>query len=151
MDTRRQGNRARKIRNHAATPKATEKAIQAACLDFLRMHPRIAWIERMNVGATKVEDDSRKRGYRYVAFGFPGCSDLIGQTKAGRFLAIEVKRPGEWPKAETFARWERAPRLDSRQRRLIAQRAFLATVRRHGGISGIADSLEACAEIVREA
>lgn len=82
----------------------------------------------MNVGAVKIPDSGRKRGYRFVRFAFPGCSDLIGQTAQGRFLAVEIKRPGEHPTAE--------------------QRAFLATVAQSGGVSGVARSIEDCRRLL---
>ena len=96
----------------------------------------MAWAERMNVGATRVDDATRKRGFRYVAFGFPGLSDIIGQTIAGRFVAVECKKPGGWPKPETFARWQReGVGQDKRKRRLLAQLSFLQTVESNGGIA----------------
>ena len=67
-----------------------ESDIQRACLDLLARHPKEAWAVRMNSGAFKVED-------RFVRAAFKGCSDIIGQLKDGRFLAVEVKRPGSGP------------------------------------------------------
>ena len=52
----------------------------------LRNHPAVAWVERQNSGAAKV-------GNRFIRFGWPGCSDVIGQLRDGRFLACEVKAP----------------------------------------------------------
>lgn len=67
-----------------------ESDIQRACLELLARHPKVAWAVRMNAGAFKVED-------RFVRAAFKGCSDIIGQLKDGRFLAVEVKRPGNVP------------------------------------------------------
>lgn len=64
---------------------------EAACLvevlKTLRGHPLVAWVERQNSGAFK-------DGKRFVRFGWPGCSDVLGQLRDGRFLAVEVKAPG---------------------------------------------------------
>ena len=55
-------------------------------LKALRAHPLVSWCERQNSGAAKV-------GNRFIRFGWPGCSDVIGQMRDGRFLACEVKAP----------------------------------------------------------
>ncbi|MBM3571196.1 MAG: VRR-NUC domain-containing protein [Alphaproteobacteria bacterium] len=60
----------------------TEADTLRACLALLRVHPRVAWAERINSGV---------RGG--VRFGFPGCPDILGQLKDGRVLAVEVKGP----------------------------------------------------------
>lgn len=63
-----------------------ESAIQSAVLKYLRYHPKVAWVERMNVGATKVGD-------RFIRFGKPGMCDITGQLKNGRRLEVEIKQP----------------------------------------------------------
>lgn len=68
-----------------STYTAPESDVLKAVLLALRINPRVAWCERMSVGAYKIED-------RFVRFGFKGCSDIIGQLKTGEFLAVEVKR-----------------------------------------------------------
>ena len=55
-------------------------------LQALRAHPAVAWCERQNSGAARV-------GNRFIRFGWPGCSDVIGQLRDGRFLAVECKAP----------------------------------------------------------
>lgn len=92
-----------------------EKAIQDAILAVLRYHPRVAWVERMNVGATKI-------GTRFVRFGRPGMCDITGQLKDGRRLEIEVKRPGKKPTPE--------------------QCAFIDMVNEAGGFAFVARSIE---------
>ncbi len=58
-----------------------------------------------------------------LRFGLcPGSADLIGLTKTGRFLAVEVKAP--------------------RGRATKGQESFIETVRRLGGIGIIAKSIE---------
>jgi hypothetical protein len=88
---------------------------EAACLveviKTLRGHPAVAWCERQNSGAFR-------DGKRFVRFGWPGCSDVLGQLRDGRFLAVEVKAPGG--------------------RASDAQRLFLDRVRAAGGIAFIA-------------
>ena len=80
----------------------------------LRVHPAVAWFERMNVGCVKIEN-------RFVRFGFPGCTDVLGQMKDGRILVVEVKSPTG----------ELSPE----------QRAFLIKVRRAGGVAFMARNL----------
>jgi len=73
-----------------APGKRTNSKPEAAALHevllALRNHPLVAWVERQNSGAAKV-------GNRFIRFGWPGCSDVIGQLRDGRFLACEVKAP----------------------------------------------------------
>lgn len=71
--------------------KPTESQILRAALERLKYHQEIAWFARMNSGACK---DPRGQ---LIRFGFPGCPDILGQLKDGRFLALEVKRPGGKP------------------------------------------------------
>jgi len=63
-----------------------EAAALVEVLRALRHHPSVAWCERQNSGAAKI-------GTRFVRFGWPGCSDILGQLRDGRFLAVEVKAP----------------------------------------------------------
>lgn len=75
-----------------------ESDVLAGCLELLTRHQKVAFAFRMNVGAarTLVLADGVTRE-RFIRFGFPGCSDIIGMLKDGRFLAVECKRPGEKP------------------------------------------------------
>ena len=72
------------------TSKRTNDRPEAAALievlQALRAHPAVSWCERQNSGAAKV-------GQRFIRFGWPGCADILGQMKNGRFLACEVKAP----------------------------------------------------------
>ena len=71
------------------TPRTHSRREAAALLEVLkalRAHPVVAWCERMNTGATKVEG-------RFIRFGFRGCPDVLGQLKDGRLLGVEVKAP----------------------------------------------------------
>ncbi|MBP8283312.1 MAG: VRR-NUC domain-containing protein [Chromatiaceae bacterium] len=98
----------------------TEHQIQAAILRYLAVSPRVAWAERMNTGAIKIPAPGGKD--RFVRFGFPGCSDILGQLTDGRLLAIEVK--------------------SHTGRASEAQAAFLDLVATHGGVAVLARSLD---------
>jgi hypothetical protein len=89
-----------------------EAAALIEVIRTLRGHPAIAWIERQNSGAFT---DSRGQ---FVRFGWPGCSDVIGQLRDGRFLAVEVKA--------------------ERGRLSEAQRIFLDRVAAAGGVAFVA-------------
>ena len=69
------------------TPRTNSRPEAAALVEVLkalRTHPAVAWAERMNTGAAKVEG-------RFIRFGFKGCPDLLGQMRDGRLLGVEVK------------------------------------------------------------
>jgi uncharacterized membrane protein len=76
----------------------------------------------MNTAAFEVDE-------RYIKCGFPGLSDLIGQLKDGRFLAVECKR-------------EVGGRVSD------VQQAFLDLVANNGGVSGVARSIEDAQRII---
>ncbi len=97
-------------------PGASESQVLTAVLALLRRHPAVAWVERMQVGAYETDE-------RYIRYGFVGLSDVIGQMKDGRLLAVEVKR-------------ERGGRVSE------AQQVFIDKVRAHGGVSGIVRSVD---------
>ncbi len=107
-----------KFRLKALAP--TEHQTQAAILRYLAISPRVAWARRMNTGAIKIPAANGRD--RFVRFGFPGCSDILGQLTDGRLLAIEVKSPTGRPSE--------------------AQAAFLALVATHGGVAVLARSLD---------
>ena len=103
-----------------ASPKAKNvKPLEADSLrevmQALKNHSLVAWVERQNTGAAKV-------GGRFIKFGWKGCSDILGQLKDGRILAVECKRlkVGKLTDDQTF---------------------FLERVRQHGGVSFVATSL----------
>lgn len=84
-------------------------------MQALKTHNLVAWCERQNTGAAKV-------GGRFIKFGWKGCSDILGQLKDGRLLAVECKRlkGGKLTDEQIF---------------------FLERVRQHGGVSFVATSL----------
>lgn len=68
-------------------PRKNDRPEAAALLEVLkalRAHPLVAWANRANSGAAKV-------GNRFIRFGWPGCPDVLGQLRDGRFLGVEVK------------------------------------------------------------
>jgi hypothetical protein len=65
-----------------------EQAIQAQILAYLKFKGYFVW--RNNSGATR----AGKFGERFIRYGLVGSADILGLTKQGMFLAIEVKRPG---------------------------------------------------------
>lgn len=68
-------------------PRKNDRPEAAALLEVLkalRAHPLVAWANRANSGAAKV-------GGRFIRFGWPGCPDVLGQLRDGRFLGVEVK------------------------------------------------------------
>lgn len=78
-------------------PEPTEAQVLAAVQQALSHHHAVAWHQRMNTGAGKLQYRDGTAS-QFVRFGFPGCPDIIGQLRDGRFLAVEVKRPSESPK-----------------------------------------------------
>jgi hypothetical protein len=61
-----------------------EAAALAEVLMTLHRHPLVAWIERQNPGVACI-------GGRFARFGWPGCSDILGQLKDGRLLSVVCK------------------------------------------------------------
>lgn len=106
-------------------PGASEAQVLNAVLGLLRRHPAVAWAQRMNVAAFETDD-------RYVRCGWVGASDVIGQMRDGRFLAVEVKR-------------ERGGVVSE------AQQAFLDLVRRFGGVAGVVRSADEAALLIKYA
>jgi hypothetical protein len=106
-------------------PGASESQVLTAVLALLRRHPAVAWVERMNVAAFEADD-------RYIKCGFVGLSDVLGQMKDGRLLAVEVKR-------------EVGGRVSP------AQQAFIDRVRAHGGVSGVVRSADEAALLIKYA
>jgi hypothetical protein len=93
-----------------------ESDIQKQILDYLKLK-RVVCFKHRNVGIMKPNGS-----YIPLAFGEKGISDVIGCLPDGRFLAIEVKKPGGRPKPE--------------------QKEFIASVNRNNGVGIIAYSLD---------
>ena len=113
----------------AASLRPLEKDILDACLDFLRLHPKVAFAYRNNTGMMKATD---AHGHtRYVKFGPVGSPDIVGMLKGGRALYCEVKRPNNLPSDE--------------------QEAFLAAVTKGGGLGCWVTSVEQLHLFLRDA
>lgn len=69
--------------------KPKEQDILNAILSYLHYRRICVW--RNNTGGFK-----NKQGHFYT-FGLKGSGDILGLTKEGRFISIEVKVPGRKP------------------------------------------------------
>lgn len=88
----------------------TEKNILKQCRDYLRL---LGWlVVRVNNGAFAGEHKDKLRFVRFT--DTPGVADMLCCSPRGTFAAIELKAPG--------------------RKTTAAQEAFLADVRRHGGV-----------------
>ena len=68
-------------------PEPEESQVLRAVLRALELHPQIVWAKRMNSGAMKTLSGG------FMRFGFPGCPDVWAQTRTGRLVVVEVKKP----------------------------------------------------------
>lgn len=109
-------------RSGVARSKLSESDIQTAIMNKLFVHPLVAWCHVTTSGKV------RGRGGHWMTLGFPGLSDIIGQTRDGRILAIEVKAPGE----------------DATE----VQQEFIDTVNKYGGRAGVAHSVAEAFNVV---
>lgn len=92
-----------------------EADVLRAVLATLEMHPRVAFVARMNSGVFQVEG-------RFIKAGFKGCSDIMGMLKGGRLLAVECK--------------------SSKGKETDDQAAFGKRVADHGGLYIVARSVD---------
>ena len=95
-----------------------ERTIQDACMEYLGMHPKVAFVHTTTTGSLPV-----KGGYR-IKVGYPGMGDIIGMLTDGRFLSVEVKQPKQEPTE--------------------LQCDFMCMVEQCGGVAFWCDSLEMC-------
>jgi len=93
---------ARRERFKAGKIAVPERDVLAAVLEFLRLHPSVAWATRSNVGCgyllradqyhRLVAAGSLKAGEaRFMRFGFKGAADITGQLRDGKRLEVECK------------------------------------------------------------
>lgn len=92
----------------------TEREIQKAILRYLELRKIYCW--RNNTGGFTDKRD------HYYTFGKKGSGDILGLTPKGRFISIEVKRPGNKPTP--------------------AQVSFMNVIRDNGGIAFVATSID---------
>ena len=103
-----------------------ENSITNAILTYLNCQPNtFAW--RNNTTGIY---DSRKKCYRARTgkYNIKGVADILGITNDGRFIAIEVKRPGGRASRE--------------------QQYYLSRIKALGGIAGIATSVIEAKELL---
>lgn len=98
-------------------PKVSEAIVLKSILEWLRVRGIFAW--RNNTGAVKIDGPTRNR---FVRYGTPGSSDILGCLPDGRFLAIECKSPIGRPTSD--------------------QLVFIKNIRDRGGIAFIARSID---------
>lgn len=108
---------------------APERDVLRVVLIALRLHPLVAWVERMNSGKFKLPGG--ESGEQWVRFGFRGMSDITGQLKDGRRLEVECKSTHGRTAAD----------------RLADQMAFQERVRAAGGIAFFARGVD---DVMRE-
>ena len=115
------GQKGRGGRFRLTQPEPAERVVLSAVLKRLRLHPKVAWVERLNSGAGQLSfaDGSRSQ---WLRFSWRGAPDLIGQTTDGRILCVEVKRPSGRLRPD--------------------QEMFLQTVRNQGGCAFVARSID---------
>jgi hypothetical protein len=96
-----------------------ENQVKNAVLAYLKMRGIMAWSN--NSGAGNIVDQ-RRGTCRFIRFGLPGSSDIIGILDGGQFLAIECKT--------------KEGRLSD------LQQVFLDDIRLRGGIAFVARGIE---------
>lgn len=101
-----------------------ETQVLRACLDYLTLRGIFHW--RANQGVIPTPNGSYRR---FV--GLRGVADILGVLQTGRFLAVEVKRPGG--------------RLSDEQK------TFLGRVAELGGVACCVSSIEELEVDLKEA
>jgi hypothetical protein len=92
----------------------------------------LQYLPAARILAMRVNSGGAMIAGRFVRFNnSPGCSDVVGVLPAGRFLALEAKRPGGRTRPD--------------------QTAFLENVTRAGGLSIVAASLDELRAALRAA
>lgn len=95
-----------------------ENVVKNEILEYLRLCKIYAWSN--NTGAVSVR--SPRGRDRFIRFGKPGSSDILGIMPDGRFIAIECKA--------------------ERGRLSVMQRDFLEDIRSRGGVAFVARGVE---------
>ena len=76
-----------------------ERTIQDACMEYLGMHPKVAFVHTTTTGTLPIGAGGKRR---YIKVGYPGMGDIVGMLKDGRFLSVETKQPGEIPTQDQY-------------------------------------------------
>jgi hypothetical protein len=108
-------------------PDPLERDVQAVCIEWLEFWGAV--VIRTNSGAMKIDD-------RFIRFNSKkGCSDTIVCLPGGRYLALELKRPG---------------RDRTSAKRKAEQAAFRQSIARAGGLAIVAKSLDELKQDLRD-
>jgi len=118
---RQGGKGGRGSRLRLTQPEPPEAVVLRAVLKYLRLHHRVAWVERLNSAAGRLARDDGTAG-QWMRFAWRGAPDLVGMLKGGTLLCVEVKRPSGKLRPD--------------------QELFLATVRNQGGVAFVARSVD---------
>lgn len=116
-------------RSRKAKTDTRENPVRNACLEFMALHPRVAWVGRFNRGTIVVEDRQRRKHY-YQMNTVEGFSDIHGMTKDGKPIYCETKADGKQP--------------------TDAQEKFLTTAKKYGAIAFVAWSIDDCKAALEE-
>ena len=104
-----------------------ETSIQNAILTYLS-YRRDVFVWRNNT--TGVYDAKRGRYRSSGKFAIKGVADILGITEEGRFIALEVKRPGGRASAD--------------------QSNYLSRIKAFGGIAAVVTSVEEVVKVLEE-
>ena len=97
-----------------------ENVVLSQCLQYLKLRGIYCW--RNNIGAAKI-------GSRYMSFGLPGSSDILGILPNGQFLAVECKK-------------ENGGKLSDKQVE------FLSRIKQNGGVAVCVHSVNELEKII---
>ena len=126
-----EAERVKREKPNARPDAPLEKDVQSSVLAAIRAHPKVAWCGRINSGTAVAQNVNGSA--RYTRFHtINGMSDLLGQMKDGRMLALEIKR-------------------DHHGRPTEDQAAFLAKVKENNGVAGWCYSIDGAYEILDNA
>jgi hypothetical protein len=115
------GKGGRGSRFRLTQPEPPEAAVLKAVKRALELHPRVAWVERLNSGAGQIAFADGAKS-QWMRFAWRGAPDLLGQMVDGRILCVEAKRPSGRLRPD--------------------QEAFLNVVRCQGGVAFVARSVD---------
>ena len=121
-------------------PKRRESELVAEALRFLNRIPGVvAW--RTNVGAVSADHKGKRR---FIRFGFPGLSDIIGWKTFPNMPVGEIQVTGfpAKPLELPFARFLAVELKTGTGKLTPQQQGFLDLVNKSGGIGFVARSCE---------
>ena len=129
---------------------APESDTQAAIVRYLALSPLVAFAWRPNGGGARVGSPERWVWFQRALAGSESqvVCDLHGWLTTGLALAIEVKRPGEWPKVATLEDYGTRVELSRAQAKTWAQWRLMCSCWEAGGHAGVAQSVDDAMAIV---